>query len=384
MKHAAVLGIAVLLVAACDDEVGYSANTTVGEVDSGTTGEGVDAQVEDTAALDTGDLPDTPDGPEEVGVADAGGGSETCSMTFINAEQGEPLVECAIDVRDMIACDTLARCVCTWAVEEAGRSGTVEGCVEGLVMPRGSISLADYCALSGEPPSHTMATLVNAAVGAFGGGLLPVERPVEVEGSPECAKVAAFSLWGLEPSWALTSAREGAEIPGGEWELAAVADALEDAPLLTLEDVAWLAASEGWVELTPEARMRVGGRLGVEPMSWVRRGFVVHGATRIAERGMFWSLVLSSTASGVVVLVEDVIERGAVRFQEGHPPSGPRTYGLLYPVIASQRRQVDALCVSTCGCPDGHVCEGGVCRSSAGCGSDAHCCVGVCEQGACR
>ena len=360
----------VLGLLACDDaQYGSgvrSAGDDVGGDDVG--GDDVSSDADPTdVAMDTGpDSDGEPDAPVDAGPPGL------CDLT-IETEMGEG--SCSIDVRSMQGCDELARCLCA-----VSQSDDIERCVAHTTIPRGAITLADYCGLPGAPVELSVLDLVEQEpLGWDTGG------PVQVEASPECGEIAAFSMWGMTPSWNLSWMPNTREVPSAPWSLADID--LDPVPLLRLDNVRSYERATATVIVD-------GGRLGdATPNASPRPGlFVVHTDDSALMAGLFWTYVLSSLPpdGAPVIFYEQLNEDayGAVRFYN-HPGMSPARpmpgYAEVHDAqIASLGRLLDANCLSSCGCPRGRACRDGVCSAVARCAADPDCCLGTCVGGTCQ
>ncbi len=369
MRHALAILSCALCLAACDDARYGSATRGAGD------DAGADAAVEVGADSDTDvrdvEVADVPvadvDRPDDA--SPTGG---VCELK-IESEQGSG--QCQIDARSMLGCDEMARCLCELTGPE------VERCVQSLVFPRGAITLADFCSLSGTDTQLTLAEVIEE----FSPEWFAPGGDVTLEASPECDEVAAFTLWGAEPRWNLSWEPNTREVPTEPWRLAEIQ--FDPLPLATLEDVVSYEAQTATLVLG-------GGRLGETAPNAAPRPalFVVHSDDQAFMVGLFWTVILSSLPpeGAPVVLYEQLTADSyeTVRFSM-YPMPGPArppasTVGMHDANLAARGKLLDARCLSSCGCPGGRACRDGVCASAPRCSSDSDCCLAVCRDGVCQ
>lgn len=360
----------VMLVAliGCDDARYGSGTASETEDLGGDVADDIDDVVERDASPDApGDTPDLSPAP------DAGRLEGTCD---IKLETADAAGSCSIDVRSMVACDEFARCVCEIvALDDAER------CIASLVIPRGAITLADYCVLPGAEGAVPLASVVEGEMGPWD------MRGADwaLEASDDCDRVAAFSMMGAEPSWNLSWEPDATEVPS-------LPASLEDldrdpVPLLTLADVESYEAATATFKAS-------GGRLGdvstnVAPRPAV---FIAHTDEAPLWIGVFWSEVMSSLPpdNAPVILYEQLAADGNAAVQVVEYPSraparpGPGYDSSLAAQFAAERKQLDPHCISSCGCPLGRACVEGICAAMDGCTRDSDCCLGACSGGVCR
>ncbi len=315
-----------------------------------------------------------------------------CTMRFFAAEDGVatgPPWSCAIPVTSTTGCDELARCVCQ-ALEELERAEApldIDQCVGSMTIPRGMITLADYCALSGttsEVPS--LSELVPTVDDVDGMQWMNPMSDITIEMDDGCDEVAAFTVWAEPHEWHLSLGQEGEPFPVGGWSLDEFP--IEAPPLLTIDTIAGLEHATATLHLTQAGQDQVRARFA-EPSSLAGRPFVIHTAEHELEEGIVMSTVVSSTRDRTVFLIEDVVssDYGEIRFYQSYPAEDPAPlYGLTTGLLAAEGKLFDAACISTCGCPQGRSCREGICQplTGGGCQGDDDCCLGTCgDDGRC-
>jgi hypothetical protein len=208
---------------------------------------------------------------------------------------------------------------------------------------------------------------------------------LELEASPTCSELAAFTTWGEDPAWYLSWNPESTELPPATATLAEIPR--EDEPLVTLADV--VSYERATAEL-----VIAGGRLrDTNPRSARRPAqFLVHSERAVLLPGLFWSASLNSIPpqGTAVILYEQLIDDrlGTVRFQTyperavARPPEWPA--GLHDAPLAAARKLLDAQCLSSCGCAPDRACREGVCQAAPTCQSAEDCCLGQCNAGRCQ
>lgn len=316
-----------------------------------------------------------------------------CAMAFFAAgrtDQGDPIFTCDISTRSTTGCDDMAHCVCR-AMLELGVSEEpafdVELCTFSMVVPRGAVTLADYCALSGstaEVPSLVELYDTLGFVDDMGWVLAGDDYRVEL--GETCDEVAAFTTWGEPHAWNLSLGRADEPFPESAWSVEEYP--LETPPIVTLDEVASFDAASAVLVLTEVGRERVRERLG-DGGDLVGRGFLVHTAEHRLDAGILMSLVISSTREGIVVVLEELerVDYAELRFDLGYPSQGPASFdALANAMLAAEGKLLDAACISSCGCPDGRACHDGRCAALPdGCQRDTDCCLGGCgADGVCR
>ncbi len=132
-----------------------------------------DAGPADTAPPDMGPPPDAAVAGDLGPLPDAG--ADACRVTiWAGREVGEDgEFSCVIEPDQAFPCGQFARCVCAAAVPPEH----VEACAHDILIPRGAITLADFC----HDPDNTIATLVDDS--SWHGG------DWDVEGTPACADI---------------------------------------------------------------------------------------------------------------------------------------------------------------------------------------------------
>lgn len=405
---------AVLIAAACvcamigceQRRYNTSTRTTPGDP----TGSGDQDASSDTSADASVDVVPTDDASPDVAPPDDVGpdtrppepGGRACELqiTAVDADTdglNEPYA-CTIPLRSMDGCDALARCVCALALETLPREPefTVESCARWGTTPRGMITLADFCGPSGQgwgTPS-SIGALVREAQLTQADPFATLGVRVEVEASPECDAVAAFSLHGRTKALEVAPTFDGEQLPDGVWT--PDEDALFETPLWTLEDIAWMEAETSTFGLTDVGAARFEETLSAieaqrdVPMSWAGWAYVMHDTESVFDEGVMVSETMSSQLNTPVIVVEDA-ERSAftrVSIRNGWPSDGPGAMYGAVAAVAADRKLVDAMCISTCGCPEGYVCDRVQSRCTRGsdavtCVSDDECCYGQCVDGEC-
>ncbi|MDX9719191.1 MAG: hypothetical protein RBU37_00485 [Myxococcota bacterium] len=323
------------------------------------------------------DLAELQDLPQELDSVEPS--LSACRVSLLT--QGSEVDHCEIDPRSMLGCEALARCLCELADRQGDGILDLEQCVLSAVIPRGNITLADYCALSGaEPVGGSLLELPLRTID------LPfAQHPsYSVELSSECAEIAAFTLWGELPRLFL----ERLEMTGEPPEPGAPVDALSflSPRLASLEELQWLDYAAQTIRLEPLAEQRM-AELTDELMA---HRFVFHDGEQVRAGGRFVSYVMSAVVEGTVLVVDELQTQPAeIELREGYPmlepyTTEPRPLASLRPAVAAAGKQRDAACLSSCGCMAGTSCQNGVCTLlSDGCRSDQDCCLGTCAEGVC-
>ncbi len=219
-----------------------------------------DVTPDSTALRDVAPLDAAPDSTPDAHLGEA------CEV-FVEGREA-----CRISRGSLMACDDFARCICE----------DDPGCVQGLVVPRGAITLADFCFLSG--------TELRSLREAFAELALPISAWRVTGTSAACAEVPAWTVHGETLSWSLSTARAGVRLAHP-----VEAEDLEP-PLLDLEGVDRLWLAEGRIQLTEAAARemeaslealrgrdcRVGERPGLIA-HWVRAGDPIEADQVLAQ-----------------------------------------------------------------------------------------------------
>ncbi len=331
-----------------------------------------DVHPDTTDSVDAGDLPDT---------GDLAPPAPPCVVTWRNASD-DPIDTCHIDPRTMLGCDALARCVCEMADRHGDGIVDVEQCAFALVIPRGAITMADYCAYSGTAPrSGALSDLPWQELG------LPVGRDGHLHFSAACAEIATFTLFG-EAAAAAFSRLDPEQRPPDE-PYAPLSDfALLAPPLFDLDAIESYTAATQQLYLDSDAAARLAA---LAPEVFLGNPFLIHSPTYPLVWGRFVSQFMAAVIPGPVCLREDLVAAHyrVLTLQNGHPSGEPFAEPLPLAAlgyrVAARGRQLDAACISSCGCPEGRACDNGRCAPRTwGCLSAADCCLGQCVNGACQ
>ncbi|MHC4837005.1 MAG: hypothetical protein ACYTF3_02295 [Planctomycetota bacterium] len=315
-----------------------------GEVElDGATGDAV-AVVSDAAPPVSNTGPGSETGPA---IPDAGEPAEPCTISITDGDEawsGE------IPADALLGCDALADLLCDYAVRDGAPEGwTRARCRDGLLIPRGAITLADYCLLPGVSPPPSVADIVAEAEVLAQGGGLPPARDRRFESSAPCAQIPGTSLWGEAASFNLSRVPES-DGPPALRESALEALQLELPPILTLDTLERAT-------YTPGVLVVEGVGLGVAVHPTGTRGHVVvaHSETvaflsaapgnRRWDSGPTHAQIDSEGPDTIVFVGLDVLEPH-------------RTLGLLAHLVAAGRLVGPvALCLSDHGCPWDAVCD---------------------------
>jgi len=300
-------------------------------------------------------------------------------------EVGDPasdaVFECSLDARTMLGCEELARCVCgAWSSFSSPEPVDVEACVFSLAVPRGAITLADFCTLSGNSGATSL-----LEIGEQAWSTAPVE---DLTLSPECGSVAAFTLWGEAPALQWQVSLVGEAIPS--LGTALVDYPLENTVFTELSEVESFDLASRTLTLAADAAPLLKSRIEALTDGLLGRFFVFHDTRRPLLQGVFVTNLMSSTRDGLVVLVEDLSDSSydKVPIRNGYPqlelPPDSYELSMFAAVLAAQGKLTDAACISSCGCGPGRACANGLCVARTSCTSDSDCCLGTCQAGACQ
>lgn len=358
-----------LSVFACDSQ---TQGQTIVE-DSGVT---LDSTTADTQAEVADLAADNLDASEEIVEPSL----EFCQVGITDPVTGG-VFECVLEPRTMLGCEDLARCVCeAWEAFSPGPVD-IETCIFSMVVPRGAITLADFCTLSGNPGATSLLELGDQVWDAS-----PMAGDLTL--STECGAIAAFTLWGEAPAMQWEPSKIGESLPG-------LGTALYDYPfegmvLADLSEVETFEFTTRQLELTSEGASALQSRVEALGDGLLGRFFVFHDTLRPLLQGVFVSNVMSSTRDSLVILVENLSgsSYSQVPIREGYPqldlPAETYELGMFAALFASQGKLLDAACISSCGCPAGRACVDGRCAARMTCESDSDCCLGTCRSGACQ
>ncbi|MBN1945791.1 MAG: hypothetical protein JW797_08940 [Bradymonadales bacterium] len=297
-------------------------------------------------------------------------------------DQAEPFT-CEISIHTGRGCDDLARCLCEYArgLHPDSEVFDLAACIEWLVVPRGMITLSDYCPWSGSSgEALSIGDLVNEQLPQSWIDL-PFPPDTALQASEPCDEVAAYSLWGEEPAWFFSLFEQNATVPEPSHRIEDYP--IESYPLLMLDHVVEFTAFEALAVLTAEGKSCLAERFeGGEPTDLLGRSFLMHSATTPLEVGTIVSHVMSSWRPGPVLLIEDFAEAdyGELRFFDQYPSDDPMDFSIFFlGHFAAVGKLTDAACISSCGCPGERACREHTCTElPSGCQSDEDCCLGRC------
>ncbi len=245
--------------------------------------------------------------------------------------EGGIIPVCHFPLNTRVACDEFARCVCEHD----------PNCVQGLVVPRGAITLADVCALAGTDLRTVGEVFENAA--------LPTSSWRIIGTSELCAQLPAWTLWGETPSWSLRNAR-----PPQRLEHPIDPDVLED-PILELNDVAQVWLADGRIELTDAAAARLRG-LDLDALRG--RDFLVG-----EHRGVIATWIRDGDGLPIgqpVASLDDLEATGQVRLRLDGSAFDLRP-GVDGAHLAAADRVADLPCLGPSGCLSGLRCVDSMC-----------------------
>jgi hypothetical protein len=337
----------------------------------------------------------------DVAVADAGpdvdAGSDADSDTFVSsavcelsfraADDGSESFACQIPVSSMLGCDAFARCTCEAqaAIAAFSESLDVDACASAMVVPRGMITLADVCTLSGSEGARLLPEILESAAPIDGLQWLEFNAHT-LELSEACDDVASFTLWGESPwTLGLSVGRLGEPLPEDPMGLAEFP--IEPEALVPFDNIA--AFDSATAELSVVDPARVVERIEALDGPLARRFFLFHTETRALLSGRFVTIAQSASLDVPTVEVEGLGDGnyGVFGLDDGYPARGAYVNGYdvqtLRNYFAGASKLGDAACISSCGCMSGTACREGTCRPASGCAADTDCCRGTCQQGIC-
>lgn len=314
LRHPALL-LLLFVTAACDPGAASE--------------EALDAAPRDTA------LPDT---------SDTSSPAATCALD-ITTQDGDA-TRCLIDPATMLGCEALAACLCNASDVPPEQ---LEGCIDSMIIPRGAITLADYCILSGSPNPQSLASLAGQPW-----DMRPEPAQIAFDG---CQDIPAFTLWGESPQLFLSISTPGASLPSQGTPLSDYS--LEQPPVADSEAIASLHLATSTLTLAqPDAIEATLANALSEP-----RYFVIHDTDSVYLAGRFVSRAQSASVEEPVVLIEDLVESGyaTLRIDDGYPSAGPLEatrfgWSWIAASFASERKMLDAGCLADASCPEGRTC----------------------------
>ncbi len=318
--------------------------------------------------------------------------SGPCVVTF---KDDLGALDCPIDARTARGCDDLALCLCRFAADRAEEPDLpfdLQRCVLSLVVPRGAITLADYCALSGlTDETVSLPALIEAITEPVGISNQPLP---DIAFSEACHQIAAFTLWGEQPSWNISLALEDVdELP--EVLQTRIEDYPIEAPMLTLDDLEAWHSTQVRAQLKPAGRAAARRHLGgpnIDPQSLIGRGFLIHTDSVPLLIGRLWSRAISASVEGPLIYLEDLAEAdfAELRLWQILPTIGPASIDefraqIMLSNLAAASILIEARCLFTCSCPSQSACRSGLCLPADRCADDTDCCLGTCAiDGACE
>ena len=331
--------------------------------------------------------------PDDVSAVEDGGAIVEGPSCVVSIQDEIGPWTCDLRVRTGRGCDEFARCLCQYAIERLPQDESLDldSCIASIVVPRGALTLADFCALSGT--SSEVPNLPDA-VEMFTQGTFPIlpQHMAEIRFSEACEQIASFSLWGEEPGWNMSLGFRGEEALPDVSLTALEAYPIEVPPLLTIDNLLSYHDAEATARLTPEGAERFASRIAdpeltlLDLIGWT---FLIHTDSAPIMTGKMWSMAISAITEGPLLHIEGLEEThfSTLRFElppPGGGPAHPPTFhrSIMMSHLAATGRLLDARCISTCGCPQGRACQEGVCEAlEGGCASDADCCLGRCGSG---
>lgn len=312
-----------------------------GEVESDGAAGGADAVVLDAGpALDTGPVLDTGPAPDPE-MPDSGDPAEPCTISI--TADGETWTG-SIPADTRLGCDAFADVLCDYAVRDGEPEGwTRQRCVDGLLIPRGAITLADFCLLPGFAPLPSVSDIVAEAEALTdGGGLTPADDRA-FDASPACERIPATSLWGEAVSFNLTAIPSGDAPPTID---AVTVEGLQAAPLVTLGQIERANQVPGgplWLEGAGVGRaLRDAGTLVAHSETWV--------FFSASEADLMWG----RTPTHVEIDIEGPDRVALTGFERLDAPRSQT--GLSHLVGAGRLIGQAAVCLSDFGCPTGARC----------------------------
>ncbi len=121
------------------------------------------------------------DAGASIAPVDASDG-RTCSFTFTQGLSGES-VTCRLTSDARRTCEAAIRCMCEGGVAPQGpRDTDLQRCVDRWLIPRGGLTLADFCRVGDATPAVSLAKALNDLALAYKGALVA---------SPACEQLPA-------------------------------------------------------------------------------------------------------------------------------------------------------------------------------------------------
>lgn len=131
-----------------------------------------DAGAAADAALSTTSLDASPDASDGSSALSDSGDPRVCTFTFTQGLSGES-VTCRLAPETARACEAAIRCMCEAGVTPQGpRDSDLQRCVDRWLVPRGGLTLADFCRTANAADVVSVASALKDLARAYQGTLV--------------------------------------------------------------------------------------------------------------------------------------------------------------------------------------------------------------------